>query len=729
MKQVNFAKFFSPINLPNLLDLPKNSYREFLQEESPPEKRKLYGLQQAFLDVFGDINQNEGIENAAGSLKLQYLYYNIEKPKYTPEECKAKGLTYSVGLKATFRLLQKLESGKIKEFPEQEVYLCDLPYMTESGSFVINGAERVIVTQIHRSPGVVFDEQIDPKGDKQLVSHLGKPLYTATIIPYRGAWLEFEFDLSNALFVHINKRRKIPATTLLRAIGIETDEEILELFYEIEEIQKSKFDTAVGKILAEDIVNKDTGEVIKETLQEIRPEDLQSLKNIEKLKVIKFHQDLNDLTIFYTLRVDPTKSRKDALNYIYKILRTPELIPVEVSTKYLENLLFRVRRYDLTHVGRYKLIKKFKEIFAELEKNTKYNKFGFKIPKDTKRTLTIEDIIATIKYVIALNNGLEGYEIDDVDHLGNRRVRAVGELLENQFRIGLLGVARLTRERMNQADKKSLLTPRTLINPTPLVMCLRRFFYTSQLSQFLDQTNPLAELTHKRRLSALGPGGLHRKRAGFEVRDVHYTHYGRICPIETPEGPNIGLITSIASFSRINHYGLIETPYCKVENGRVLAGKIEYLTADKEDEFVIAQANVKIDRSGRIVDDLVACRHKDDMMKLLEPKKVDYIEISPMQVFSVSTSLIPFLEHDDANRALMGSNMQRQALPLLITEPPFVGTGIEKKVAVDSYAVVVAKRPGEVIHVACDEIGIFSADGEVDIYHLRKYNRSNQDTC
>ena len=722
MKQRNFAKLKTIMDLPDLINLQKLSYKDFLQMEIEPQKRKNQGLHQAFLDVFGETTEGEGIENSNQSLKLQYLHYNIEKPKITPDEAISKDLNYEASLKVVFRLLQKLENGKIKELAEQEVYLCDLPIMTESGSFIINGAERVVVTQIHRSPGVIFEDD-----EEKPISHYGKKLYKSTIIPYRGSWLEFEFDLNNVLFVHIDKKRKIPATVLLRAIGYETDKELINIFYNTETVKKNDFSDCVGKILADDVIDTKTGEVINETLHEIKEEDIKKYsEKVNEIKIVKLDPEFDNLTIIHTIKEDPTKNKKKAIDIVYKILHTPELITPEIAESYLDALLFKLRRYDLSKVGRYKLNKKFGMIFSEMEKNNRITS-TFTVPSERKRVLTKEDIIATMKYLINLNTGLPGYAVDDIDHLGNRRVRSVGELFETQIRIGLVNSARFTKERMNSADKKSSLTPRLLFNATPLVLSIRRFFGTSQLSQFLDQTNPLAELTHKRRLSALGPGGLHRKRAGFEVRDVHHTHYGRICPIETPEGPNIGLITSLASYARVSEYGLIETPYRKVERGRV-TDNIVYQTANEEDEFVIAQANATLDKNNVFSQSLVSCRNKGDI-KFVDPNKVDFMDISPMQVVSVSTGLIPFLEHDDANRALMGSNMQRQAVPLLNSEKPFTGTGVEKRVAVDSYAVVTANRAGEVIFVGAEEIAVFTEDKEVDIYYLKKYNRSNQNTC
>ncbi|OGS22194.1 MAG: DNA-directed RNA polymerase subunit beta [Elusimicrobia bacterium RIFOXYA2_FULL_39_19] len=722
MKQRNFAKLKTILDLPDLISLQKSSYSDFLQSDVAPEKRKIQGLHQAFLDVFGDASLGEGVENSNQSLKLQYINYVIDKPKVTTDESIAKDLNYEASLKVVFRLLQKLENGKIKELSEQEVYLCDLPLMTDSGSFIINGAERVVVTQIHRSPGVIFEED-----EEKAVSHLGKKLYKATIIPYRGAWIDFEFDLNNILYVHIDKKRKLPATVLLRAIGYENDSDILRLFYEIETIKKNDYKSIVGCLLAEDVIDVKTGEVINEVLYEIKEEDIKKYsEKVNEIKVVRLNQELDNLTIIHTIKEDPTKTKKKAIDLVYKILHTPELVTSEIAESYLDALLFKLRRYDLSRVGRYKLNRKLGKIYSELEVKFK-NDHVFVTPTERKRVLTKEDIVATMKYIVNLNTGLNGYSVDDIDHLGNRRIRAVGELFETQIRIGLVNSARFTKERMNSVDKKTALTPRLILNTTPLVLSIRRFFGTSQLSQFLDQTNPLAELTHKRRLSALGPGGLHRKRAGFEVRDVHHTHYGRICPIETPEGPNIGLITSMASYARVNEFGLIETPYRKVEKGKV-TDKIDYLTADQEDDFIIAQANAIIDKNNSLMQKQVSCRHKSDI-KSYEPEKVDYIDVSPIQLVSVSTAMIPFLEHDDANRALMGSNMQRQAVPLLCSEAPLAATGVEKRIAIDSYAVVTSEKPGEVMYVSSEEVAVFNDDKEVDIYHIKKYNRSNQNTC
>ena len=498
-------------------------------------------------------------------------------------------------LKATFRILQKEESARVKQIAEQDVYICDIPFMTDNATFVINGAERVVVSQLHRSPGVIFEEDEEKK-----ISSYGKNLFFARIIPYRGAWVEFEYDLNNVLFVRLDKHKKLPATVLLRAIGLEADEEILRVFYDFESVRLSAVqDEAIaGRILASDVVLKGTGEVLFEANREITKENIAQMraKNVQDIHLIILDPAINDVTIRNTLAKDNIKTRKDAINMIYRVLRAQEFIAADQAEQYLDNLLFKsIRKYDLTKVGRYKLNKKLAPLAAWISNRPG---FKFEVPNERRRTLTPEDIICAIKYVILLNNDVSEVsdgkntfpiEMDDIDHLGNRRVRAIGELLENQIRIGLSQMARIVRERMNVQDKATL-APRAIMNAAPVVAIVRKFFGSSQLSQFMDQTNPLAEMTHKRRMSALGPGGLHRKRAGFEVRDVHHTHYGRVCPIETPEGPNIGLISSLACYARVNEYGLIESPYRKVTNGRV-SDEVEYLTADRENDLVVAQAN------------------------------------------------------------------------------------------------------------------------------------------
>ena len=717
MNKVNFGQIGAPIDPPLLLKMQKDSFAEFLQKDVVPEKRKFQGLEGAFKDIFP-------LTNSDGSLVLEYVSYSFGDPKYSVEESIARDATYALPLKVKLRLMHKKEDGKEKELSEQEVYFGDVPLMTDTATFIINGAERVVVSQIHRSPGVIFEED-----EEKRVTVLGKPLYFARMIPYRGAWVEFEFDQNGILFVRIDRKRKIFATTFLRALGFETDEEILSLFRESKEVQlDAPSATLANEYLSDDIYDKATGEIIADAGKELKEELVKKLqtKGFTAVNVFK------DATILLTLKKDTIKSQKEAVNHIYRVLKTQEFIMQERAQGFLEELLFKsVRRYDLTTVGRYKILKKLAPIFEYYAKN-----FKLITPTDNRRTLTREDVVATLKYLLMLYNGevefSEGKSkmkigLDDIDHLGNRRVRSVGELLENQIRIGLVQMARLVKEHMNNQDKANV-TPRSLTNITQFVAQIRKFFGTSQLSQFMDQINPLAELTHKRRLSALGPGGLNRKRAGFEVRDVHHTHYGRVCPIETPEGPNIGLITSLSTFARVNPYGLIETPYKKVENGKA-TDKIEYLTADKEDEFFVAQANTPVDNKGKLTSETIQGRKWDDFL-FYPPNKVDYMDISPMQVISVSAALIPFLEHDDANRALMGCNMQRQGVPLLVTEVPLVSTGIEEKVARDSGVVIVSKAEGEVVSVSSDEIMIYSKNsGETEVYNLRKYARSNQDTC
>jgi len=712
--KVNFGKIKAPIDPPLFLKMQKDSFSDFLQQDVAPEKRKFKGIEGAFRDIFP-------LKNSDESLILEYVSYSFGEPKYSIEECIARDATYAIPLKVKLRLINKKEDGKEKELSEQEVYFGDVPLMTETATFIINGAERVVVSQIHRSPGVIFEED-----EEKRVTVLGKPLYFARIIPYRGTWIEFEFDQSGLLYTRIDRKRKVFATTFLRALNFETDEEILNLFKEVKEIPLDSI-SGSNEYVAEDIYDETTGEIIADLGRELKENLVKELqaKGIAKIPILK------DISILLTLKKDAIKNQKEAVNYIYKVLKTQEFIMQEKAQGFLEELLFNsVRRYDLTKVGRYKILKKLDPIFKYYKKN-----FNFNTPSEAKRTLVREDIVATLKYLLMLYNGETEFTesnrsfkigLDDIDHLGNRRVRSVGELLENQIKIGLIQVARLVREYMNNQDKTNI-TPRSLINITQFVAQIRKFFCTSQLSQFMDQINPLAELTHKRRLSALGPGGLNRKRAGFEVRDVHHTHYGRVCPVETPEGPNIGLITSLSTFARVNSYGLIETPYKKVENGKA-TDKIEYLTADEEDEFFVAQANTPLDGEGNILSDSVQGRKWADFL-FRPPNKVDYMDISPMQVMSVSGALIPFLEHDDANRALMGCNMQRQGVPLLITEIPVVSTGIEEKVAKDSGVVLISKSDGEVVSVSSDEIIIYSRKGKIEIYKLRKYVRSNQDTC
>ncbi len=825
MKQINFGKIPQAMELPDLLEMQKNSFRDFLQLESEPDERKLMGLQASFLDVFP-------IESADGSMVLDFVRYEFAPPRYSsPEEAQAHDSTWSQPLKAILRLSSRQPSGKLKQIVEQEVVLCEIPMMTDTASFVINGAERVVVSQLHRSPGIIFEED-----DEKKISSLGKKMFFAKIIPYRGAWVEFEFDLNNCLFVRIDRKKKFEATTFLRACGIEADSDILKIFYPYEEADVNS-DTMVRllhRISVEDVVDQATGEVLLEAGKKVTHEAIKRMldKKVEKIRLLTGDPEKEDPTILETLRKDKIKSVKEAQQDIYKKLRGQEFIVPGQAEAYLDNLLFKnLRKYDLSKVGRHKVATKLHAFLWKLAArkdvavrpdNRRHKNFA--LPSFTRRTLCLEDIISTMQYIIALNCGTSHYsegeakatpmpvrgaafetngdfkayfneyakkvnkeavgqmpvidlhekdsdedsditkqglkkdrfsfldfgaavdlwkssastfldknfpvKLDDIDHLGNRRVRGVGELLENQIRVGLAQMSRVIRDRMSVQDK-TLLTPRNLLNTAPMVGILRKFFGTSQLSQFMDQINPLSEITHKRRLSALGPGGLNRKRAGFEVRDVHYTHYGRICPIETPEGPNIGLITSLASYAKINEFGLIESPYRKVGKGK-LTGDVEYLGADSESGQIVAQANTPLEKD-RLNSDLVACRSRGDF-PLVEPTRVDYMDISPMQVISVSAGLVPFLEHDDANRALMGCNMQRQAVPLLIAEAPLVGTGIEVAVAKDSGACVVAKRAGRVIYSAGDLIAVHAdgakeKDNQIDLYTLRKYRRSNQDTC
>ncbi|MBU7007471.1 DNA-directed RNA polymerase subunit beta [Phosphitispora fastidiosa] len=617
-ERLSFAKIQEVLEMPNLIEIQQNSYEWFLNE----------GLREMFYDI-------SPIQDFTGNLILEFVDYTLGEPKYSVDDCKERDVTYAAPLRVKVRLINK-ETGEVKE---QEVFMGDFPLMTEKGTFIINGAERVIVSQLVRSPGVYYAEQIDTSG---------KRLYNATIIPNRGAWLEFETDANDNIFVRIDRTRKLPATVLIRALGHGTNAKVLDLFEDDERIRA-------------------------------------------------------------TLERDNTDSEEEALVEIYKRLRPGEPPTVESARSLLETLFFDPKRYDLASVGRYKLNKKLKvQIAPEI------------------RNLTKDDIIAAVRYLLNLIDG-EGRG-DDIDHLGNRRLRSVGELLQNQFRIGLSRMERVVRERMTIQDV-DVITPQVLINIRPVVAAIKEFFGSSQLSQFMDQTNPLAELTHKRRLSALGPGGLSRERAGFEVRDVHHSHYGRMCPIETPEGPNIGLIGSLSTFARINEYGFIETPYRKVdkEKGQV-TDDIEYLTADEEDNYVVAQANAPLDDEKRFINNKVNARHGHDIM-VVTKEKIDYMDVSPKQVVSIATALIPFLENDDANRALMGSNMQRQAVPLLRTEAPLVGTGMEHKAAKDSGVVVVAKNPGTIHKVTADEIVIKTDSGQTDKYKLMKFTRSNQGTC
>ncbi len=705
--RINFGKIKEIIAPPNLIELQTTSYKEFLQLELSASKRKNTGLEAVFTEVFP-------IESYDGKCVLQYDNYEIGEPKNDWLECLREGITFGAPLYVTFRL--KEEKGT----KEEKVFMGELPLMTPQGTFVINGAERVIVSQLHRSPGLAFEETIHPNGKK---------LHSFRIIPDRGSWYEAQFDTSDLLYVYLDRkkrRRKFLTTTFFRALGYSTDAEILQLFYDIEELtirEAEKRDDLQNKVLIEDAVDPDKGLVVARAFEPLSKAVVKQIGELGTNKIRVVDTTSDDGIIIKCLKKDPTRNEEEALKDIYRRLRPGDPPTAANARALIKRLFFDPKRYDLGRVGRYKI----------------NQKLGLS-EKNDSRILTKEDLVAATKYLLKLKRA-EG-SLDDIDHLGSRRVRTVGELLANQCRVGLARTERLVKERMTLFDQSlEQMTPQKLINPKALSAVIRDFFGRSQLSQFMDQINPLAELTHKRRLSALGPGGLSRDRAGFEVRDVHPSHYGRICPIETPEGPNIGLIASLATFARVNDFGFLETPYRKVENGRV-TGQIDYLTADREENYTVAQANAQIDEKGHFTTPRVTCRCKGDFVDV-EPGKVDYMDVSPKQLVSVAASLIPFLEHDDANRALMGSNMQRQAVPLLVTEAPFVATGLEERVARDSRAVLVSEEAGKVASVNGNYI-IVSPDGKVPegkkriktdaaaglhVYPVRKFMRSNAATC
>jgi DNA-directed RNA polymerase subunit beta len=675
----NFGKIQEFYKMPNMAEIQLESYSKFLQENIPRTKRKKVGLEAIFRDAFP-------IESFDGTHRLEYASYSLGKPKYTMSECRKRGITYGSPLKVRIRLRSQ------KETREQEVYMGDLPLMTETGTFIVNGDERVVVSQLHRSPGISFEEFLHPNGKK---------LHTARIIPYRGAWIEIETDIVDALHVILDRRRKVMATTFLRALGLSKGEDILKTFCGIEKVEaerKSQLEKLVGCILASDI-SIESGLAFAKRTEKITSDLVNRIWNagVRKVKVLK--EPVKE--ILNTLAKDHCKSQEDALLDIYRRLRPGDPATLENAKTHIQRMFFDPRRYDLGKVGRFILNRKL----------------GMKETYDNT-ILTTDTVVKAMLKLIKLKNG-EGVP-DDIDHLGNRRIRSIGELLQNQLRIGLARIERTARERMNIYDLENAM-PHNLINAKLISNVVRDFFGRSQLSQFMDQTNPLAELTHKRRLSAVGPGGLNRERAGFEVRDVHYSHYGRMCPIETPEGPNIGLIASLSTYAKVNEYGFLMTPYRRVEKGKV-TDKAEYLSADIEDNFIIAQANAKLDKNGRFVEDRIFCRYKNDFVRA-EPKQIQYMDVSPKQLVSVAASLIPFLEHDDANRALMGSNMQRQAVPLLYAEPALVSTGMEARTAVDSGSVVVAKNNGKVTHVDGTQIAVGSK-----VYKLRKFEKSNAST-
>ncbi len=753
----NFGTFAKVMDLPNLIETQTNSYSEFLQADLAPEARKKQGLEDVFQSLFP-------ITSVSGNAALEYVSYEIGKNTYDVQECLIQGLSYSAPLRIKVKLVlfdRDSNFKEVKDIKEGEVFMGEVPLMTDDASFIINGTERVVVSQLHRSPGVFYDH------DKGKTHSSGKVLYSARIIPYRGSWLDFEFDPKDILFSRIDRRRKIPATIMLRALDMGT-EEILTEFYEedIYKIEKDSVKTEliperlrgetlsvdikvkskvyveagkritarhikdltsskaseitlpeefmIGKVLSKDIFNKETGEVLLPANTEIDEVVFEQIKEaeIKEVKCLYINELVKGPYISNTLRADPTTNRLEALVEIYRMMRPGEPPTKDSAETLFNNLFFNEERYDLSEVGRMKFNRR-------LKLNEK---------KDNPHILDKQDIIEVMKGIVNIRDGHD--IVDDIDHLGNRRVRSVGEMTANQFRVGLIRVERAVRERLSMAEADEL-GPQDLINAKPVTAAIKEFFGSSQLSQFMDQNNPLSEITHKRRVSALGPGGLTRERAGFEVRDVHPTHYGRVCPIETPEGPNIGLINSFASYSRTNQYGFIETPYRKVAGGKV-TNEIIYLSAIDEAEHVIAQANVILDKNNRFIDDLVAVRHANEF-ELMSPDRIDLMDVSPQQVVSIAASLIPFLEHDDANRALMGSNMQRQAVPVLKAEKPLVGTGLETVVARDSGVCIVAKNSGVVESVDASRIVVRVTDKKSktasDVYNLIKYTRSNQNTC
>ncbi len=758
----DFGKRRSVLDVPFLLETQIRSYSEFLQLDVAPEKRRDRGLHGALQSVFP-------IVSYSGYAELQYVSYALGEPAFDVRECKLRGMTYGAPLRVKVRLViyDKESSAKqkpVKFVKEQDVYMGDLPLMTETGTFIINGTERVIVSQLHRSPGVFFDH------DKGKTHSSGKLLFSARVIPYRGSWLDFEFDPKDCIFARIDRRRKLPVTVLLRALGM-SNEDILATFFETSQVgllaegarltvvperlrgesaqvdikdKKGKVIVEAGKritarhvrliaeaklkqldvpdeylegrIVARPIIDKETGELLADANAEITEELLAELRKAgTKALEVLYVNDLDQGPyVSSTLSIDPTSTELEALVEIYRMMRPGEPPTKEAAQNLFKNLFFTEERYDLSGVGR-----------------MKFNRRVGRGSPEGAGVLDREDILAVLKVLIDIRNG--NGMVDDIDHLGNRRVRSVGEMAENVFRVGVVRVERAVKERLSMAESEGL-TPQELINAKPVAAAIKEFFGSSQLSQFMDQNNPLSEVTHKRRVSALGPGGLTRERAGFEVRDVHPTHYGRVCPIETPEGPNIGLINSLAVYARTNDYGFLETPYRKVANGKV-TNDVAYLSAIEEGDFVIAQANAELDANGKFVDEFIPCRYQGEFT-LKEPADVSYMDVSPKQIVSVAASLVPFLEHDDANRALMGSNMQRQAVPVLKAEKPLVGTGMERAVATDSGVTAVARRGGLVdqvdagrIVVRVNEEEVPVGDPGVDIYNLTKYQRSNQNTC
>ncbi|WP_462322266.1 DNA-directed RNA polymerase subunit beta, partial [Halochromatium sp.] len=778
----NFGKRPTIMEVPFLLATQIDSYRDFLQLEKRPKERDEVGLHAAFRTVLP-------IESYSGNAVLEYVSYRLGEPAFDVRECHLRGATYAAPLRVLLRLViydKDAPAGAkvVKDVREQEVYMGDLPLMTETGTFIINGTERVIVSQLHRSPGVFFDH------DKGKTHSSGKLLFSARVIPYRGSWLDFEFDPKDNVFVRIDRRRKLPATVLLRALGYGVDD-ILSMFFEtdtfhlakapelelvperlrgetvnfeiklddevlveagrrvtakhIRALQKAGVERLevpdeflVGRTLAHSHVDTETGEIIAEANAEITEELLETLrdKGVERIETL-FVNDLDHGPyLSETLRIDQTTNELEAQVEIYRMMRPGEPPTKEAAQNLFHNLFFAPERYDLSAVGRMKFNRRLQReetegpgiLYDGRYFSQRTDAFSTKLVAEHGET---SDIVDALKVLVELRNGRG--TVDDIDHLGNRRIRCVGEMAENQFRVGLVRVERAVKERLSLAESEGLM-PQELINAKPVSAAIKEFFGSSQLSQFMDQNNPLSEVTHKRRVSALGPGGLARERAGFEVRDVHPTHYGRVCPIETPEGPNIGLINSLAVYARTNKYGFLETPYRRVDGGKV-TDEVEFLSAIEEGSYVIAQANATLDDDGRLTDALVSCRHMNEFT-MKTPDEVQYMDVSPRQIVSVAASLVPFLEHDDANRALMGSNMQRQAVPTLRAEKPLVGTGMERVVAKDSGVVVWARRGGVIEAVDAGRIVVRVNDEEteageagVDIYTLTKYTRSNQNTC
>jgi len=712
--RITFGNINSVLEIPDLLSVQKESFLDFLQMDVAPYERENKGLQQVFTSNFPILDNPDTHKS---KYRLDFDEYYVEKPRYSIQECREKGLTYSATIKAKLSLSSKdPDSGEWVNSAQQMVYLGTLPFMTDQATFIINGAERVVVSQLHRSPGVAFAQTVHPNGT---------PLYSARIIPLKGSWVEFTTDINYVLNVYIDRRKKFPSTTLLRALGYETDDEILEIFeiYETIDLNEVDPETLLSRKVATEVFDTHTGEIFLNRNDIIDEEAVKMIREsgVESINLIRTDLNLDQNLILNTLEKDTTHSKDEALLSIYRQLRTGEAPDIDTAAQLLEKTFFNDKRYDLGEVGRHRM-------------NDKLSLKGI-IPDDLT-VLHIRDFIEIMKYIIKMKD--ENAASDDIDHLGNRRVRTVGEQLQQQFNTGLARMARTIKDRMSMRDAEGF-APVELVNARTISSVITSFFGTNQLSQFMDQTNPLSELTHKRRMSALGPGGLTRERAGFEVRDVHYTHYGRLCPIETPEGPNIGLISSLTIFSRVNKYGFLETPYRVVKEG-VVTSEVVYLTAEQEDTYTIAQANAPIDENGRFIRERVKCRRKGDF-PIVHPQEVEFMDVAPAQIVSAAAALIPFLEHDDANRALMGSNMQRQAVPLIKPEAPLVGTGLEGRVARDTRSVIVAEEDGEVIFVDAEKIVVdynidplsFEALTEFEevktvTYKLIKFSGTNQET-